>query len=94
MSVDTISSNKIVPFPNKISENKEIKPDKAFQKVLDQAQGTTSQVDKTAVAKESTKILPFQTNYHVLSQVHPTSSPEQLANDAWSYLSTRKAPNF
>ena len=94
MSIDKISSNKIVPFPNKIAEKNEVKPDKAFQKALDQAQGTTSQVDKTAVAQEPSKIIPIQTNYHVLSQVRPTYSPEQLANDAWGYIFTGKAPDF
>ena len=94
MSIDKISSNKIVPFPNKIAENKEVQPDKAFQKVLDQAQGTTSQVDQTSATQESSKILPIQTNYHVLSQVRPNYSPEQLANDAWNYIFTGKAPDF
>ena len=94
MSIDKISSNKILLFPNKIAENNEVKPDKAFQQALDQAQGTTSQVDKTAVAQESSKILPIQTNYHLLSQVRPTYNPEQLANDAWSYIFTGKAPDF
>ena len=94
MSIDKISSNKIVPFPNKITENKDVKPDKAFQKVLDQAQGTTSQVDQTSATQESSKILPIQTNYHVLSQVRPNYCPEQLANDAWNYISTGKAPDF
>ena len=94
MPIDKITSNKIVPFPNKIADKQEVQPDKAFQKVLDQAQGTTSQVDQTSATQESSKILPIQTNYHVLSQVRPTYSPGQLANDAWSYIFTRKAPNF
>ena len=94
MSIEKIISNKIVPFPNKIAENKEVNPDKAFQKVLDQAQGTTSQVDQTSATQESSKILPIQTNYHVLSQVRPSYSPEQLANEAWNYISTGKAPDF
>ena len=94
MSIDKITSNKIVPFPNKIADKQEVQPDKAFQKVLDQAQGSTSQVDKSAVVQEPSKILPFQTNYHVLSQFRPTYSPEQLANDAWNYIFTGKAPDF
>ena len=94
MSIDKITSNKIVQFPNKIADKNELKPDKGFQKALDHAQGTTSQVDKTAVAQEPSKIIPIQTNYHVLSQVRPTYSPEQLANDAWNYIFTGKAPNF
>ena len=94
MSIDKITSNKIVPFPNKIADKQEVQPDKAFQKVLDQAQGTTSQVDQTSATQESSKILPIQTNYHVLSQVRPSYSPEQLANDAWNYIFTGKAPDF
>ena len=94
MLIDKITSNKIVPFPNKIADKQEVQPDKAFQKVLDQAQGTTSQVDQTSATQEPSKIIPIQTNYHVLSQVRPTYSPEQLANDAWSYNFTGKAPNF
>jgi len=94
MSIDKISSNKIVPFPNKFAEKNEVKPDKAFQQALDQAQGTTSQVDKTSVAQESSKILPIQTNYHVLSQVSQTYSPEKLAHDAWNYIFTGKAQDF
>ena len=94
MSIDKITSNKIVPFPNKIAENKEVKPDKVFQKVLDQAQGTTSQVDQTSATQEPSKILPIQTNYHVLSQVRQTYSPEELANDTWNYIFTGKAPDF
>ena len=94
MSIEKITSNKIVQFPNKIAEDKELKPDKAFQQALDQAQGNISRVDKTAVAQEPSKIIPIQTNYHVLSQVRPTSSPEQLANDAWNYIFTGKAPDF
>ena len=94
MPIDKITSTKIVPFPNKIAEKNEVKPDKGFQKALDQVQGTTPQVDKTAVAQEPSKILPFQTNYHVLSQVRPTYSPEQLAIDAWNYIFTGKTPNF
>ena len=94
MSIDKISSNKIVPFPNKIADKQEVQPDKAFQKVLDQAQGTTSQVNQTSATQESSKILPIQTNYHVLSQVRSTYSPEPLANDAWNYISNGKAPNF
>ena len=49
---------------------------------------------QTAGTQESSKILPIQTNYHVLSQVRQTDSPEQLANDAWNYIFTGKAPNF
>ena len=94
MSIDKITSNKIVQFPNKIADNNKLKPDKGFQKALDHAQGTASQVDKTAVAQEPSKIIPIQTNYHVLSQVRPTYSPEKLANDAWSYIFTGKAPGF
>ena len=94
MSIDKITSNKIVPFPNKIADKQEVQPDKAFQKVLDQAQGTTSQVDQTSATQESSKILPIQTNYHVLSQGRPSYSPEQLANDAWSYIYTGKAQDF
>ena len=30
----------------------------------------------------------------MLSQVRPNYSPEQLANDAWNYISTGKAPDF
>ena len=94
MSIDKISSNKIVPFPNKIADKQEVQPDKAFQKVLDQAQGTTSQVDQTSATQESSKIPPIQTNYHVLSQVRPSYSTEQLANDAWNYIFTGKARDF
>ena len=94
MSIDKISSNKIVPFPNKIADKQEVQPDKAFQKVLDQAQGTTSQIDQTSATQESSKIISIQTNYHVLSQVRPTYSPEQPANDALSYIFTGKAPDF
>ena len=46
MSIDKITSNKIVQFPNKIAEKNETKPYKGFQKELDQAQGTTPQLDK------------------------------------------------
>ena len=94
MSIDKITSNKIVQFPDKIAEKNEVKPEEDFQKALDHAQGTTSQVDKTAVAQEASKILPIQTNYHVLSQIRPTYSPQQLTNDAWNYIFTGKAPNF
>ena len=94
MSIDKITSNKIVPFPNKIADKQEVQPDKAFQKVLDQAQGTTSQVDQTSATQESSKILPIQTNYHVQSQVRPSYSTEQLANDAWNYIFTGKAQDF
>ena len=94
MSIDKISSNKIVPFQNKTSDKNEVKLDKGFQNALDQAQGTNSQVDKTAVVQEPSKILPIQTNYHVLSQVRPNYSPEQVANDAWNYIFIGKAPDF
>ena len=94
MSIGKISPNKIVPFPNRIADKQEVQPDKAFQKVLDQAQGTTSQIDQTSATQESSKILPIQTNYHVLSQVRPSYSTEQLANDAWNYIFTGKAPDF
>ena len=94
MSIDKISSNKIVQFPNKIADKNSVTPDKGFQKVLDQAQGSTSQVDQTSATQESSKILPIQTNYHVLSQVRPNYSPEQLANEAWNYISTGKAQDF
>ena len=94
MSIDKISSNKTVPFPNKTADKNEVKLDKGFQNALDKAQGTTSQVAKTAVAQGPSKTLPIQTNYHVLSQVRTSYSPEQLANDAWNYISTGKAPDF
>ena len=94
MSIDKITSNKIVPFPNKIVDKQEVQPDKAFQKVLDQAQGTTSQVDQTSATEEPSKILPIQTNYHVLSQVRPSYSTEKLANDAWNYIFIGKAQEF
>ena len=94
MSIDKISSNKIVPFPNKIADKQEVKPDKAFQQALDQAQRSTSQVDQTSATEEPSKILPIQTNYHLLSQVRPSYSSEQLAYDAWNYIFTGIEPNF
>ena len=55
---------------------------------------TPQKVDKTAVEQKPSKILTIQTNYHVLSQVRPTYTPEELVNDGWNYIFTGKAPNF
>ena len=96
MSIDKITSNKIVHSPSKIANKNTVALEKQipFDQELKNAQGVTSQVVKTAVTQESVKILPGQTNYHVLSQVRPTYSPEQLANDAWNYIFAGKTSDF
>ena len=40
------------------------------------------------------KNLPIKTNYHVLSQERSTYSTKPLANEAWNYIFTGKAPDF
>ena len=96
MSIDKITSNKIVHSPSKIEYKNTVALEKQipFNQELKNAQWVTSKVDKTAVAQESVKILPVQTNYHVLSQVRPTDSPEQLAYDAWNYIFAGKRSDF
>ena len=44
--------------------------------------------------EDQLKNLPIQTKNYVLSQERSTYSPEPLANDAWNYISSGKAPNF
>ena len=69
MSIYKIPSNKIIQLPNKILENKTQKPaDKdAFDKEFKKAQGQGRPIEATEKATGSPKILPIQTNYHVLS---------------------------
>lgn len=95
MSIDKIQSNKIIQLQYKIGENngEKLADKDAFDKELKKAQGQSRPSEPTEKAKDTQKILPIQTNYHVLSQVRSTYSQEQLAHDAWNFIFTGKLPN-
>ena len=96
MSIKGIKPGQVIPFPNK-QVDKKTEKSVEYREVaeeIDKAQAdqkSTEQTDKTASTQN---VIPIQPNYHVLNQLKKPYTTEQLHQDVWEYIFTRKAPKF